>query len=727
MGFAVRLRVLAIALGLGLPFAAAAKPMAVEVQLRWYHQFQFAGYYIALHKGYYQRAGLEVTLKEGSLEISPVDEVLAKRAHFGVAGPNLVGEYLKGKPVVLLAPVFQHTPNALMLLPSRGYERPADLATGAPVVTLGGSEDVDLKSIFLNEGIPLSAVRFKNEGDLGDLLKGRIAALNIYTSNEPFLMQMRGLEYRLLKPQSFGLDFYGDLFFTAQWMIDAHPQAVKAFREATLEGWRYAFAHPDETVDLILQHYRPPGKSREHLLFEAAELTRLTQPDLIDVGHNNPGRWAAIAKVFTEFKVAPGTRPLEDFFYRPDASGSGKLAIALIAAAIGALGFLLFQFRLQRAVKSETQGRKLSEESYKTLFENSPEGVCIISTEGVLKQCNPAASRMLGYHPGELIGKSVIELSPDIQPDTGFFSDNAAQMFLRKAAAGEVQHFEWTHLTRAGKEVPVGILIAPFGPADRRELLVLWRDNTELKRLQQEKQLQQAVLIQQTKLAELGSMIGAIAHQWKQPLNAIALTAQDLPDALEAGELDAAALQKRADRIMDQVRFMSQTIDDFRDFYKPSTKAAPFSPYAAVSEVCELLRMQLMRHHVSVGIEGRSDLNATGYAGEFKQVALNLINNARDAAESQGLKNCRVTVRIGLEDDRVRITFEDDAGGIPEKLLPAKLFEPFISTKGEQGTGIGLSISRTIIEEKMHGRLSAENTPTGAKFTIELPYLKELL
>ncbi|MGE4295593.1 MAG: ATP-binding protein [Campylobacterales bacterium] len=289
------------------------------------------------------------------------------------------------------------------------------------------------------------------------------------------------------------------------------------------------------------------------------------------------------------------------------------------------------------------------------------------------------------------------------------------------------------------QSILLGLFLALFGwllyrfVSGRHELQALNRDLAdrvkrevtlrlkEVERLSHEKELQQALLIQQSKQAEMGGMIGAIAHQWKQPLNTISVMTQTLMDVYEDGDLSRDKLAGHIREVMKQIGFMTDTINDFRSFYKPSRKKEAFSVRRAVQSVLDLLRIQLDRHNTQITLEGDEFIQAEGYPSEFKQVILNLISNAKEAAKEHDGGLCKIDIRIRKEGHLVRIGVTDNGGGIAPELLPDKLFEPFRSTKGEEGTGVGLSLSKTIIEEKMSGRLYARNVEGGAEFTIELP------
>jgi diguanylate cyclase (GGDEF)-like protein len=331
---------------------------AVVVQLRWKHQFQFAGYYAALEKGYYRDAGLDVTLKEGGSHVSSTDEVLQGRAQFGVTNSGLVKAYMQGKPVLMLAPILQHSPAILLSLGDQ-LRDPAQVATAGLIRLQPGDESLEHKALFVNEGIALDKLRITNEGvGIEDLLSGKVAAINAYRSNEPFLLQQRGLSYSILEPSHYGMDFYSDVLFTSRAVEQAQPKVVADFRSATLKGWQYALAHSDELIDLILARYNTQNKSREHLQFEAQTINALINPELIQIGHSNPWRWSRIAEVYRNIGMMESRRELDAFFYDPSpvhdlAWVYRSLGFSLLLiASLGSVAFYIFRInkKLRRSL-----------------------------------------------------------------------------------------------------------------------------------------------------------------------------------------------------------------------------------------------------------------------------------------------------------------------------------------------------------------------------------------
>jgi len=276
-------------------FSASAEP--IHLQLRWHHQFQFAGYYAALEKGYYKDAGLDVIIHEGTPEKKPVQEVLQGHAQYGEANSELLLERLRGAPLVALAAIYQHSPSVLIARKDAGISSPDDLV-GKKIMLLNQTVDADFVAMFNNEGIDINRLHIiPSSYEIRDLIDGKTDAFNSYLSNEPYFLKQQGIEFNVLNPRNYGVDFYSDILFTTEDELKQHPERVKAFRQASLEGWYYAMDHPQEIIDLLLNKYKV-NKSRDHLNFEADAIRSLIIPDVIDLGHMNPWRWRHMAETF---------------------------------------------------------------------------------------------------------------------------------------------------------------------------------------------------------------------------------------------------------------------------------------------------------------------------------------------------------------------------------------------------------------------------------------------
>lgn len=342
----------------------------IDVQLRWKHQFQFAGYYAAIAQGYYREEGLEVRLHEGGPNITPVEEVLSGRAQYAEANSELLYARLHGKPLVALAVIFQHSPSVLLARTDQGVRTVHDLID-KPVMLMDAQTDADFLAMFRSEGIPLEKLQLlPSSYQVEDLANGKVTAFNSYLTNEPFYLQQRGVDYNVISPVTYGIDFYSDILFTTQAEIDEHPQRVEAFRRATLRGWRYAMDNPEKIIDLLLNQYSVE-KSRAHLQFEAQAMRPLVQSDLIEIGHMNPGRWQRMAETFLELGMVDSIDGLENFIYDPNPPQLvERLRKTILLISIGGVLVLMFTLVLlnaQRHLRNEIKLRKLAEEEVRKL------------------------------------------------------------------------------------------------------------------------------------------------------------------------------------------------------------------------------------------------------------------------------------------------------------------------------------------------------------------------
>jgi len=231
---------------------------------------------------------------------------------------------------------------------------------------------------------------------------------------------------------------------------------------------------------------------------------------------------------------------------------------------------------------------------------------------------------------------------------------------------------------------------------------------------------QEQLLIQQSRFAAMGEMIGNIAHQWRQPLNALGLLLQNIENAYEMDILDEKYIKRSVQKGMMLTNNMSKTIDDFRDFFKPNKKVEVFKITDAINSTYEIIGASFSNHMIKFEEEFEGDFCIKGFSSEFSQVLLNILNNSKDELILNNIKDKIIKIYIKSENKNVLIQIEDNAGGIPKEIIN-KIFDPYFTTKEEgKGTGIGLYMSKTIIEHNMNGQLSVKNGKDGAVFCIKL-------
>jgi signal transduction histidine kinase len=232
--------------------------------------------------------------------------------------------------------------------------------------------------------------------------------------------------------------------------------------------------------------------------------------------------------------------------------------------------------------------------------------------------------------------------------------------------------------------------------------------------------IKEKLLIEQSRLAEMGSMIGMIAHQWRQPINTISMLIQSLIVKYEREILDDDIIEVFDQKTSEQILLMSNTIDDFRNFFKPTNDKSDFSLNKAINTATSLLLILLTKHKVDLQITTDDDITLYGHQNELGQVIINIIHNAIDIMNSRKIENKIIKIITTRYEDRVKISINDNGGGIPDDVI-GKVFDPYFSTKDEfKGTGLGLFMCKMIIEDHMNGEIKASNVEDGANFEIIL-------
>ena len=426
----------------------------VTLQLKHAHQFQFAGYYAALEQGYYREAGLDVRIVEAADSSQAERDVVSGKAEYGVGSSSLLLARLSGQPVVALGVIFQHSAYALAMAQQPG--QPPDLRRlrggramlGSMATGMGNADE--LLAYLVKEGVPANSYeRLAPSYDPYDLVTGKVAAMAVYTTNEPDVFDRAGFAYDLYTPRAVGIDFYGDTLFTSERELASNPLRVRAFRAASLRGWQWAMSHHEETADLILNKYSRRN-DREHLLYEARQMVPLVQPVLVEIGYMNPDRWRHIADVYASLGMLPAKVNFDGFLYDPDSRKTLVWLYRVLGAAVllllgaGAVHFILLARERRRSNAAIRHG----EQRFRTMFEASPLGMALVdSTTYEYRDVN---ARYL-----EIVGRPLAELRTHKWLDISHADDVAqykAQMSL--LTAGRIAAFKCTsRVFRADGEV----------------------------------------------------------------------------------------------------------------------------------------------------------------------------------------------------------------------------------------------------------------------------------
>ncbi|RLA78872.1 MAG: hypothetical protein DRG78_14115 [Epsilonproteobacteria bacterium] len=253
----------------------------------------------------------------------------------------------------------------------------------------------------------------------------------------------------------------------------------------------------------------------------------------------------------------------------------------------------------------------------------------------------------------------------------------------------------------------------------KTEKIILQKEVDEQLRNLREKD---TMLIQQSRLASMGEMIGNIAHQWRQPLNVLGIKNMALEMNYKAGKIDDKFIDDFIKDSSRTIQHMSDTIDDFRDFFKPDKQKEDFNIYNSINKSIEVVSDSFINYNIQCVVNGDHNIILNGYQNEFGQVMLNLLSNAKDAIKMNDIEDAKISIDMTQTKKVIIIEIKDNAGGIPVDIID-KVFDPYFTTKDKsQGTGVGLYMSKMIIENNMGGKLTVKNGDDGAIFTIAFKY-----
>ncbi|MGZ8249004.1 MAG: ABC transporter substrate-binding protein [Methylomagnum sp.] len=753
----MRLYVLAVLLALSSLLAGPCLASeSVVLQLKWRHAYQFAGYYMAQERGYYQEAGLAVEIREGRPGIDFVDEVVSERAHYGTGSSGVVLDRNQGRPLVVLAVIFQHSPDVLMVSAKSGITSPQQLV---------------FKTVMLSDSTPAIAAMLLNEvgslhkftlldqaNDLQGLIDGRLDAVAGYDTDQPFFFQEKKSPITLLRPIHYGVDFYGDNLFTSERELREHPERVKAFREASLKGWEYAMGHPVETI-AVVQKYGAPG-SAAHLRYEYEAMRELLLPELIEMGHTNPGRWRHIADTYVRLGLLRPDYSLSGFLYDPNpVAGHDKLRkYALLALGVASLavvvilGLLAFNRRLQREVKVRQQAEAALQERetrLRTIIDNEPECIKLLDREGRLLDINPAGLAMVEADSlAQVRGQRVCAMVEG--RDRAAFQDMVEAVFR-----GETRQMTFGAVGLKGGRRLLESIAVPLrelsGGGAVYALLGVTRDVTERRRIESEldryrHHLEELVDERTRQLIETNRALEAtrdqaeaanraksvflanMSHEIRSPMNAIVgfthLLRRQVGDPQQLDYLR---------KVSDSTTHLLAIVNDILDIAKIEAgklvlNDGEFGLASLFNDVQSLVSEQAERKRLILVTEIDPGLTGMfrGDALRLGQVLLNFAGNAVKFTPQGSIAMRAKRIEGTGQDALLRFEVEDTGVGIaPED--QARLFEAFEQVDGSTtrqygGTGLGLTISRRLVE-LMGGAIGVDSQPGQGSvfwFTIRL-------
>ena len=384
------------------------------------------------------------------------------------------------------------------------------------------------------------------------------------------------------------------------------------------------------------------------------------------------------------------------------------------------------------------------EETFQTIFNKSSDGIILIQNNR-FRDCNDSIVKMFQFDSKtEILKTHLSKFMPEKQPD-GMNSMKKMLQTLHITLKRGSHSFEWLHQTKSGDFFWVDIVLTKIHLNNEVFIHGIWRDISARKVLEEKEEesrlkielLNQTLeskvasevaknrekdqlMLRQSRLAQMGEMLSMIAHQWRQPLSAISATTNVLLLKNDKKEYEQAFFNERLEKIVDYSQHLSKTIDDFRGFFSPNKKKTHTNYDEIIHAVLGIMDISLKNKNITLIQELSCQHTLFTYPGEIKQVILNLISNAKEAFEESEVDDPTIIIRSYFKEEQCHLEVVDNAGGISPKII-SQIFEPYFSTKkAKDGTGLGLYMSKVIIEEHCDGILNVQNTLEGSLFSIIL-------
>ena len=391
--------------------------------------------------------------------------------------------------------------------------------------------------------------------------------------------------------------------------------------------------------------------------------------------------------------------------------------------------------KLEENIEIRTKELEEQKRAFEAIYRTTKDGIAILDIETTaFLDANPAYCEMTGYTKEEILRTSCMKLS--IEED----KQRSAEALAEVVKKGYITDFTKSCIKKDGTIIIVSMSISLMD--DKKRVLISSKDITKKKEMEKELQemnkyleikVQKEVeknrktefqLLEQSKNASMGEMIGNIAHQWRQPLSAITTLASTVKLNDQLGILETDEIDEKMDKIVDKANYLSKTIDTFRNFLKADNlEYKEFVLESTVERSLQIVESTMKDLHIKLinNIDLTKNSKLMGVQSELSQVIINILNNGKDILKEKKIDEPWIQLDLKNEDNNYIISIEDNGGGIPKEVMP-KIFDPYFTTKHQsQGTGLGLHMSYRIITESFKGKLYVHNTTNGAKFFIKLP------
>ena len=832
-----------------LPSAYSQNLQKTSIQLMWVDQFEFAGFYMAKEKGFYEKIGLDVEIKKYNLSTNVLNEVLEKKADFGVNSSSLIIKKSLGKDIVILGSIFQSSPLIILALKDSRIKNIHDIKNKKLMMTSEQYEAAPLQSMLISENISLKSINLIDHSfNVDDLINKKTDFMMAYTTNEPYLLKEKGYESQIFHPKDYGFNFYEEILFTSKEFANNNPKLVKDFYDASISGWYYAFENIDETAQLIYEKYNPQNKSLASLIDEAKEMKKLVYDKENKIGTITKERINLIINTYKVLGLMKNSIDIDDLIYTKHLNNSFTLSkeesdylknkkeikfcidpdwmpfekiednkhigisadyVDIIESKLN-VPITLVQTKswsesLSKAkervcdiipliVKTDNRDKYLN---FTSPYIKLPLVMAGGIEDSFIEDINQYKNKKIGiskdYAFGEIlkakyphlnfvevenmkdgfeqiqkgqisgfienlttigfaiqknyIGQIKIIAKLDDILEAGISSRNDEPILnsiLQKALDSidsekrEEIYNKWVYVNYQKETnydslnkllfIIIGFILI-FILFYRQYLLKKMNEelNEKIKIEMKKNEEKTRISIQQSRMASMGEMLENIAHQWRQPLSTISVAASGIEIKKELNILNDEELSDSLRHIKNATQYLSNTIDDFRNFFVKDKIPSNINIRNTLNKTIDLISSTLAKEEITL-IRNIQNINFTSYENELIQVLMNIFINAKDALANRKSEKLIIVVIKQIEDNLV-IKIKDNAGGVDSSIID-KIFEPYFTTKHQfNGTGIGLYMSKLIVEKHLIGEISVKNidfifnskTYRGALFELVLP------
>ncbi len=718
--------------------AADTKLEKVNLKLKWYHQYQFAGFYAAKKHGFFAEEGLDVEIIESNEKSPAIDFVRSRKNSYGVSSAELIDRKAKGDPLILVAAIFQHSPYVIISLKSNNINSPKDLI-GKKLMASEDQGMLQLNSMLKANNVNMKSINIiEHTWNNLDITNGYADAMTGYISVEPYQLRKLGYETTIIKPIDFGVDFYGDILFTDIDEVELHPERVAAMKRASIKGWDYAMSHIDEMADYILQlpGVKERGITKENLVYEALMMQKLVKSDLVEIGHINKTRINNMIKLYKDYNVIKSNSDFSNFIFEEDKDENTELNnytnyfwLLILIGSVFILAVYFWNRQLRKKVdqhvselEDENKNRVLAEKIAKESQERLELALSAARlgiwdsdlTSGIVYR-NSIWSEMLGYQPFE------IESTYDgwrklVHPEDYERIDKSIES--HHSGNSLYNNYEHRLLTKSGEWkwiLSLSKIVSVDAKGMATRLIGIHIDIDEIKSKEIQLQALSDELIHSNR--ELEKFAYITSHNLRAPVvNIISLL-----ELLDLDSITDANNKIIIDKVQLSVNRLESTLHDLIEVVTAKKQALTQKTIIKLSNVCKEVISNLESQLVKVDAEIVMNFEAVDEILSVKaimeSVFQNLITNSIKYRNPD--KKLKIEISSHKEQEYIYIYVRDNGIGFDSQLLGHKIFKLYERLHHHiEGKGLGLYLIKTQIES-LNGKIEVNSKPMqGALFTI---------